>query len=322
AAALPRPHRAAGLPSRARHADLGSRHRRARGARPAQGVRRGRRDAARHRRRVRRRRVGGAHRVAARRRGESRRRRPGHQGRGPAGPRRCRGGARPGGRRLPRVAAPLARPVPAAARHRPRRPVAGARLVRRRGARGDAVRARHRGEQRQGGVRRGVEPQRVAECSRRDLAAGGAGTGAAGRQPGGVLAARPVGRGGGAPRGGRDGARGAGLVAAGPRGADGQVPHRHAGGLAGRVPALRRLRRGVPERAVRTRGRGGRPRGRRTRLVTARGGAGVGARPAGGHRSAGRRPDRRPAARVADGRGVHAPRGAADRARRRLRAPL
>ena len=41
------------------------------------------------------------------------------------------------------------------------------------------------------------------------------------------------------------------VVAAGPRRADRQVPHRHAGRLAGRVAALRRVRRAVPRRARR-----------------------------------------------------------------------
>ena len=68
AAAVPRAHRPHGLPARPGHDDLGPRHRRARGPRPAGRVRRGRRHAARHRCRLRRRRVRGAARPAARRR--------------------------------------------------------------------------------------------------------------------------------------------------------------------------------------------------------------------------------------------------------------
>ena len=51
-----------GVPSRSRHHDLGTRHRRARGARPAHRLRRGGRHPGRHRRRLRQRRSRGAHR--------------------------------------------------------------------------------------------------------------------------------------------------------------------------------------------------------------------------------------------------------------------
>ena len=81
AATVPRAHRPEGVAARTGHADLGPRHRRARGTRPAAGVRRGGRHAGRHRCRLRRRRVRGAARLAARRRRRPRRRRGRHQGR-------------------------------------------------------------------------------------------------------------------------------------------------------------------------------------------------------------------------------------------------
>ena len=57
-------HRPQGLPARPRHDDLGPRHRRARGPRPADRLRRGRRHPPRHRGRLRRRRLRGADRHA------------------------------------------------------------------------------------------------------------------------------------------------------------------------------------------------------------------------------------------------------------------
>ena len=54
AAAASRRDRPDGVPARSRHDDLGTRHRRARGARPADRLRRGRRHPRRHRRRLRR----------------------------------------------------------------------------------------------------------------------------------------------------------------------------------------------------------------------------------------------------------------------------
>ena len=57
-------HRPAGLPARPRHDDVGPRHRRARGARPAHRLRRGRRHPGRHRGRLHRRRLRGADRHA------------------------------------------------------------------------------------------------------------------------------------------------------------------------------------------------------------------------------------------------------------------
>ena len=116
--------------------------------------------------------------------------------------------------------------------------------------------------------------------------------------------------------------RRAALVAAGPRGADRQVPHRHA------RPTPAAPRRTSPpsssayldDRAPRDR-RGGGPRGRRPRLVPARGRAGLGARPARRHRADRRRPHRRPAAGRAGRRGRALPEEIVAGARRRLGRP-
>ena len=119
-------HRPQGVPTRTGHDDVGPRHRRARGARPADRLRGGRRHAGRHRGRLRRRRLGGADRQPDRRRHGPRRGRHRDQGRHLAAHRH------PRHRRLTRHPARLPRRVPQAARRRPRRPVAGAHLGRRR----------------------------------------------------------------------------------------------------------------------------------------------------------------------------------------------
>ena len=82
------------------------------------------------------------------------------------------------GQRSYDVARPVAldpRRLAAAPRRRPRGPVAGAPVVRRHAARGDAQRARPRREQRPDGVRRDLELLRLADRAGRHLAAGGAG---------------------------------------------------------------------------------------------------------------------------------------------------
>ena len=75
--------------------------------------------------------------------------------------------------------------------------------------------------------------------------------GAAGVHPGGVLAAAARRRARGAAGRGSARHRRAGVVAAGTWRADRQVPQRHTGRLARRLPAFRRLRRDVPRRSVR-----------------------------------------------------------------------
>ena len=206
---------------------------------------------------------------------------------------------RPRDQRLPRPPAHHARRVAEAARRRPRRPVAGAHLGRRHPARGDARRARLRGRDRAGGVRRHLELLRLADRPGGDLAAGGARPGdrwprrrwstpcstaaiehevlpAAAALGLGVLPWSPLGRG----------------VLTGKYRTGTPV------GLPRRVAALRELRRAVPRRPLAADRRGGRPGRRRPRLDPARGGAGLGARPARRHRPDRRRPHRRPAARA------------------------
>ena len=173
------------------------------------------------------------------------------------------------------------RRLAAAARRRPRGPVAGAPVVRRHAARGDAD-ARSTSRSRRGrasyvGVSNysGWQTAQAATWQRAVP-----GRRAAGLDPGGVLPAQPGRRAGGVPaaRGAR--ARGAALVAAGPRGADRQVPHRHPVGLPRGVLALRQLRRAPTSTPARqqvveavARAADG------PRLDAARGGAGLGPRP-------------------------------------------
>ena len=110
----------------------------------------------RHGRGLHRRRLRAADRLPHRRRLRARRDRAGHQGRHrPAQGRAVH-------QRLPRPPGQLARRVAGAARRRPRRPVAGAHLGRRRAARGDAERPRLRRDERPGGVRRRQQLQRLA----------------------------------------------------------------------------------------------------------------------------------------------------------------
>ena len=139
---------------------------------------------------------------------------------------------------------------------------------------------------RPGVVRRRLELHRLADRAGRDLAAGGARPGAAGVDPGRVLAAQPRRRGRGAP--GRRGARPrrAALVAAGPRRAHRQVPHGtpadsraaspHFASFVGSLPRRPRRARIVEAVARAADGLGWSP---------ARGGAGLGARPARRHRA-------------------------------------
>ena len=110
-------------------------------------------------------------------------------------------------------------------------------------------------------------------------------------EPGRVLAARPGRRGGRDPRGRRPRHRGAGVVAARPRRADREVPDRHPGGLPGGVSASVEIRRPLPRRAGFGHRGSGRPSRRRARLDPARGGADLGAGPAGGDGGDRRGPD-------------------------------
>ena len=140
-----------------------------------------------------------------------------------------------------------------AARGRPRRPVAGAHL----GPTTPRSRRRCRAldyavSDRPGVVRRDLELLRLADRAGGHLAAGGAGPGAARLDAGGVLPAQPRRRARGARRRRGAGARRARLVAAGTRRAHRQVPHRHPGGLAGGVAALRELRGDLPQRPLRS----------------------------------------------------------------------
>ena len=131
----------------------------------------------------------------------------------------------------------------AAARRRPRRPVAGAHLVRRGPARGDAVRARRRRVVRSGALRRHLQLLRLADRAGRDAPAGRAGPRPARLDPGGVLAAPARHRARGVPAAEALGLGHPALVAARARGAHRQVPHRHPGRLARRVTAVRAVRR-------------------------------------------------------------------------------
>ena len=130
-------------------------------------------------------------------------------------------------------------------------------------------------------------------AARRGLAAGLAGPGPAGRDPGRVLAAGAGRRAGGAAglRLGR--ARRPRVLAAGPRGAHRQVPARRALGLPGRLAAPARLRRPPPRPSGRPDRGGRRHRGRGPGHLPAGGRAGLGPGPAGGQRADPRRPDRR-----------------------------
>ena len=192
-------------------------------------VRRGRRHAGRHRGRLRRRSVRGADRLADRRRGRPRRDRDRHQGRhlpptGDASTYASRG-------RL--LSAP--RRLPASARCRPRRPLAGPHLGRRRAARGDPVGARPRRLDRSGVVRRDLQLHRLADRAGGHLAARRAGPGHAGVDPGGVLPAQPAHRAGRRTGGRGPRTRHPAVVAAGPWRADRQVPQRRPVRLPGRV---------------------------------------------------------------------------------------
>ena len=122
------------------------------------------------------------------------------------------------------------------------------------------------------------------------------------QRAGGVLAAGPAGRGGGA-------AGGAGVrhgpvpvVAARPRGADRPVPQRHSARVAGGVRPLRLVRRAVPGAAQPRGRRGGGPGGGRAGSDPAAGGPALGPGRPRRHRSAARCPDGRPA-RAGAGRG-------------------
>ena len=126
-------------------------------------------------------------------------------------------------------------------------------------------RARLRGVERAGVVRRRLQLLRLAERPGRDLAARRPGSRHPRLHAGGVLPAQPQGRGRGAPGRLRARARRAAVVAARPRRADRQVPHRHAGGLPRRVAPLLQLRRQLPRRPQRADRGGGRPGGRRPR---------------------------------------------------------
>ena len=148
-AATPRTQRPGRLAARARHDDLGPRHRRGRRRRPAARLRRRRRHAGRHRRHLLRRRQRAGARPAARRR------RPARRGPGrDQGLRRRRQGA-DGPRHQPRATCSVrARRLAAPAAARPRRPVAAARLGPGHPVGGGARRRRHRGAVRAGPLRR------------------------------------------------------------------------------------------------------------------------------------------------------------------------
>ena len=291
---------------------MGARHRRARGARPADRVRGGRRLARRHRGRLRRRCVRGADRQPDRRRRGARRDRDRDQGRHLAPHRH------PRHRRLARQPPDRPRRLARAAGCRPRRPVAGAHLGGRRAAGGDPVGARHRRGDRSGVVRRGVQLRGLADGPGGDLAAGGPRTGAARVDADGVLPAQPDDRGRGAACRARPRPRGARLVAARPRRAHGQVPHRHPGRLPGRHLTLLRVRGRLPRPALAAGGRSRGPRRRRARLDPARGRAGLGPGPAGRHGPHPGRADGPAAARCPRGRGAHAARRDHGRPGRRL----
>ena len=160
---------------------------------------------------------------------------------------------------------------------RPRRPVAGAHLGRRRTPGGDAVRARLRGEQRPGVVRRRQQLHRLAVRPGSDLAARGAGPRAAGLAPGGVLPAEPAVEAEVVPAAQ---ALGLGILPWSPLGrgvltgkyrsgtpADSRAASPHFSTFVGRYL----------DELVPAGGRGRRPGRRRSGLVAARGGAGLGA---------------------------------------------
>ena len=161
-------------------------------------------------------------------------------------------------------------------------------------ARGDAVGAGPRGQQRAGGVRRGVQLHRLADRAGRDLAACGRRASDPGVHAGGVLPAQPRGRARGdpGPRSRSDSA-----YSPGPRSAAAYSP-------ASTAPASPPTRGPHPTtsptswRATSARAadrRGGRPGRRRARLDAAGGGTRLGPRPPGSHRADHRRPHRRPA---------------------------
>ena len=238
-----------------------------------------------------------------------------------AGVRRARGARRsaPRGQRLPRQPAPHPRRVAAPAGHRPRRPVAGAHLVRRDAVGGDAERARLRGVDRPGGVRRGLELLRLADGAGGDLAAGRARPGAAGLEPGRVLPAQPLRRARDRPRRpapwawacwpGRRWAVACSPASTAPARRPTRAPPRRTSATTSGAYLDAALRRGR---------RGGRPGRRRAAVVAARGRAGLGPRPPGCQLGDRRGAHRGPAARLAHRRGVRAARGDPGRARRRL----
>ena len=189
--------------------------------------------------------VRGADRLADRRRGRPRRAGDRHQGRhlarGPASA--VTDTSR--GHLLRTLDASLA-----AARRRPRRPVAGAHLVRRRPRSRRRCRALdYRGDDRPRGVRRRLELHRVADRPGGDLAAGRAGPGAAGLEPGRVLPAQPRHRARGAARGA---ALGLGVLPWSPLGRGVLTGKYRTGTPAdsrGAPRRLRELRRRLPRRA-------------------------------------------------------------------------
>ena len=196
-ATAPGAQRPARIADRSGHTGLGTGHRRAGGRGPAQGVLVGGRHLRGHGRRLRGRRCGARAGTAA---GDTRAPpRPGHRNEG-----RQRARPRAPGGRLPR--APAGRPgrLTGAAGHRPRGPVAAARLRRRHAPRGNPPRSGHGRHERTRALRRSVRLLRLAARQSRDLAAGGPRRPyATGEHPGRVLAAATR-------RGTRGGARRAG----------------------------------------------------------------------------------------------------------------
>ena len=132
------------------------------------------------------------------------------------------------GRRRPRPAARGAGSLAGPARHRPRRPLAGARVRHVGALRGDLLGAAHGGRFRSRPVRRGVGNDRLAARHHRRRAARVRHSGTAGVRRVGVLAGRARAGGFGAAGRRRARPRSAGLGAAGSRRADRQVPARHA----------------------------------------------------------------------------------------------
>ena len=209
-------------------------------------------------------------------------------------------GQRPAPRRLPRAPAAHAGRVAAPARHRPRRPVAGARVRPGHPAGGDPGRAGPRGRQRQGPLRRGVELRRLADRPGRRLAGRLAGRGRRWSPPRWSTRCWSAASSGRCCRPAT--ALGLGVLPWSPLGRGvltGKYRHGRPADSRAASPHFERFVAHLPGAALLEHRRGGGDRRRRAGRVAAGGGAGLGPGPARGGRADPRRAHGRAAARRA-----------------------